>query len=80
MKEMREALCGHFENDWTESVARPIELLNQQMERLQLKEMPFSCFPPSDEDAIEKMWRLCFDIDANIEVILTLTIHVSCFE
>lgn len=73
MKEMREALkTEELQKEWTDSVHTPIDLLNQQMRRLQLKESNFKTFTPATEDDLEGLWDICLNLDSNIDVSILL--------
>ena len=69
MKEMREKLTtDDLKQDLRDSLETPIDLLNNQMRRLTLKDQPFQTYQPADEAQMDQLWQTCLQLEEQLQV------------
>lgn len=69
MKEVREKLgTDHLKQEWKDSLETPVDMLNCQMRRLNLKERQFNTFSAAEDSNIDELWKNCLKIEGELDV------------
>ena len=70
VKDLRQKLAtDSLQNEHSESLSFPTDLLKSQMLRLSLKEKKFQTFSPAMEEDLSTLWQNCLEIEKLLEVL-----------